>query len=74
MLCLLDACVLIQAHQQYYAIDRVPEFWEWLLHHGKKENIRVPHEIIEDIDVTLGLRPGSETFLRHFEEDPRLNK
>ena len=32
MLHLLDANVLITAHNQYYPIDQVPEFWGWLQH------------------------------------------
>jgi hypothetical protein len=28
---LLDANVLIPAHEDYYTIDRIPHFWEWLL-------------------------------------------
>jgi hypothetical protein len=34
MLYLLDANVLITAHNTYYAIDQVPEFWEWIAHQG----------------------------------------
>lgn len=30
MLYLLDANELITAHNLYYPIDVVPEFWEWL--------------------------------------------
>jgi Domain of unknown function (DUF4411) len=30
MLYLPDASVLITAHNLYYPIDRVPEYWEWL--------------------------------------------
>ncbi len=31
MLYLLDANVLIDADRDYYPIDRVPEFWDWIL-------------------------------------------
>ena len=34
MLYLLDASVLITAYNSYYPIDRVPEYWEWLVHMG----------------------------------------
>ena len=30
LLYLLDANVLIDADRDYYPIDRVPEFWNWL--------------------------------------------
>lgn len=31
MLHILDANILIDANRDYYPMDRVPEFWEWLL-------------------------------------------
>lgn len=49
MLYLLDANVLITAHNSYYAIDRVPEFWEWLVHMGETNRVKIPIEIIEEI-------------------------
>lgn len=49
MLYLLDASVLITAHQNYYPVDRVPEFWDWLQHMGKAGNIKIPLEIYEEI-------------------------
>ena len=49
MLHLLDANVLINANRQYYPLDRVPEFWEWLLHWGLEGLIKVPTEIVEEI-------------------------
>ena len=49
MLYLLDANVLITAHNSYYPIDRVPEFWEWLVHMGETNRVKIPIEIIEEI-------------------------
>ena len=49
MLYLLDANVLIDANRDYYPIGRVDEFWEWLVHHGEKGNIKIPEEIYEEI-------------------------
>jgi Domain of unknown function (DUF4411) len=49
MLYLLDASVLITANNLYYAVDRVPEFWAWLQHHGNAGNIRMPAEIFDEI-------------------------
>ena len=49
MLYLLDANVLITAHNLYYSIDRVPEFWEWLSHVGSDGHIKVPIEVYEEI-------------------------
>ena len=49
MLYLLDASVFITANDSYYAIDRVPEFWEWLRHVGNEGHVKVPLEIYEEI-------------------------
>jgi len=46
---LLDANVLITAKNSYYAFDRVPEFWEWLLHWAEQGAIKMPVEIVEEI-------------------------
>ena len=49
MLFLLDANVLIDANRDYYAINRVPEFWDWLIHHGDLGNVKNPIEIYEEL-------------------------
>lgn len=49
MLYLLDANVLIDANRDYYPIDRVPEFWEWLAHEGSKGRVKIPLEVYEEI-------------------------
>lgn len=49
MLFLLDANVLIDANRDYYPIERVPEFWDWLVHHGEQDNVKIPLEIYEEI-------------------------
>lgn len=49
MLYLLDANVLITAHNNYYPIDRFPEFWDWLAHQGNQGNLKIPVEIYEEI-------------------------
>ena len=46
---LLDANVLITANNSYYPLDRVPEFWEWLLRMGETGQITMPIEMIEEI-------------------------
>lgn len=55
---LLDANVLIDAARDYYPLDRVPEFWEWLLHHAAQGQVKIPLEIYEeakDGDDALGM-------------------
>jgi len=49
VLYLLDANVLITANRLYYPLERVPEFWEWLVHMGRNGQIKVPVEQIEEI-------------------------
>ncbi|CCM79639.1 DUF4411 family protein [Rhizobium mesoamericanum] len=46
---LLDANVLITAHNLYYPIGRFPEFWDWLVHMGNTGEIKIPLEILEEI-------------------------
>ncbi len=48
MLYLLDANTLIDAKRDYYPIDRIPEFWDWLVFQGKEGNIKIPIEIYEE--------------------------
>ena len=49
MLYLLDANVLIDANRDYYPIERVPEFWDWLLHVCRRQQAKVPQEIYEEV-------------------------
>ena len=52
MLYLLDANTLIDAKRDFYPLDKVPEFWEWLEHHGKEGTIKIPHEIYDEFADT----------------------
>jgi len=49
LLYLLDANVLIDANRDYYPMERIPEFWEWLENVGKNGNAAVPLEVHEEI-------------------------
>jgi hypothetical protein len=49
VLYLFDANVLITASNTYYPIDQVPEYWEWPYHQGQSGNIKLPHEIMQEI-------------------------
>jgi len=49
MLYLLDANVLITAHNLYYPIDSVPEFWAWLVHQGGGGDLKMPLENYEEV-------------------------
>lgn len=46
---LLDANVLIDANRDYYPIDRVPEFWDWLADIGRQGLVKLPLEIYEEV-------------------------
>ncbi|MFN3066608.1 DUF4411 family protein [Serratia sp. J2] len=46
---LLDANILIHAHDYYYPQKRVPEFWEWILFHATSGRLKMPREIIDEI-------------------------
>lgn len=49
MLYLLDANVLIDANRDYYPIERVPEFWEWLVYMGKNDKVKIPVEVYDEV-------------------------
>jgi hypothetical protein len=49
MVYLLDANVLMTAHNSYYPIDQIPEYWAWLRHHGSLGNIKIPKEMQEEV-------------------------
>lgn len=46
---LLDANVLIDANRDYYPIERVPEFWEWLLEMAWAGKVKIPQEMFEEV-------------------------
>ena len=52
MLYLLDANTLIDAKRDYYPINRVPEFWSWLVFHGRQGSIKIPIEVYEEFADT----------------------
>ena len=54
MLYLLDANVMIRAHEDYYPIDRIPQFWNWLINQGHNGTVKVPFEIYGEIAVSTG--------------------
>lgn len=49
MVYLLDANVLIDANRDYYSIERVPEFWDWLSHQGETDRVKVVQEIYDEV-------------------------
>ena len=49
MLYLLDANVLIDANRDYYPLERVPEFWNWLVDRGVRLRVKIPLEMYEEV-------------------------
>ncbi len=49
MLYLLDANTLITANNQYYPLDSIPEFWEWIDYHATNGVIKIPVDILDEI-------------------------
>ena len=46
---LLDANVLINAHDQYYPIHRIPQFWNWVIENAKLDQVKMPFEMLEEV-------------------------
>ena len=51
MLYLLDANVLMTAQDAYYPIERVPQFWEWIIDNAKHNRIKIPYEILRELEA-----------------------
>lgn len=41
--------MLITANRLYYPLERVPEYWGWLVHHGKNGHVKLPIEMVEEV-------------------------
>ena len=54
MLYLLDANVLIRAHEDYYPLDRIPQFWDWLAAEATEGHVKMPFEIYSEIATATG--------------------
>ena len=48
---LLDANVLIRADADFYPLDRIPQFWDWLIEQGSDGHVKIPNEIHDEIAV-----------------------
>lgn len=54
MLYLLDANVVIRAHEDYYPLDRVRPFWDWLVIEAEADHVKIPLEIFNEIQPASG--------------------
>lgn len=48
---LVDANVLMRADGDFYPLDRIPQFWEWLVEQGSSGNVKMPAEIHYEIAI-----------------------
>jgi hypothetical protein len=46
---LIDANVLIRANGDYYPIDRIKPFWDWLLAEAEAGRVQMPREIYDEV-------------------------
>lgn len=51
---LLDANVLIRAHEDYYPVDRIPQYWAWLLDKAIAGIIKMPRRIFDEVTPPPG--------------------
>ena len=77
MLYLLDANVLITANNDYYPLGRVPEFWEWLVECGNRQQVKIPVEMYEEIvkgddNLTRWLKGNRDALLLDENVDEKL--
>ena len=61
MLYLLDANTLIDANRDYYPVERVPEFWEWLVFQGDQGSVKIPIEVYEEFADTKDKKGKKDT-------------
>lgn len=73
MLYLLDANTLIDAKRDYYPIERVPEFWEWLVYQGQQGSIKIPVEVYEEFSDTKD-KEGNKDTLATWSEEEKVNE
>jgi hypothetical protein len=55
---LIDADVIIRAHEDYYPIDRIPQFWVWLLEMANAGIIKTPLQIYNEVAPSGGPLPA----------------
>jgi hypothetical protein len=70
---LLDANTLIDAKRDYYPIDRVPEFWNWLVYQGQQDVIKIPIEVYEEFSDTKD-KDGNKDALATWAEEVEVKE
>ena len=77
MLYLLDANVLITANNTYYQLERVRQYWNWLVSCGNLGQLKIPREIYDEIrkgqdDLWDWLKTNRNTLLLNEEVDSHV--
>ncbi len=49
MIYLFDANTLIQAKNEYYPLEHIPQFWDWMVEQGNAGRIKIPFEVFDEI-------------------------
>ena len=79
MLYLLDADTLITAHRTWYALNRVPEFWRWILHLAEAGTVKMPSQIYAEVengndDLAAWMKEVEHKALLRLDEEADLEK
>lgn len=78
MLYLLDANILIDAHRDYYPLDRVPEFWAWLVDCAARQQVKISLENEKEVlagtpdDLIRWMNTNRSVLLLDEKVDPTL--
>jgi hypothetical protein len=79
MIYLLDADSLIRPSNTFYRLNRVPQFWDWLVYQGTLSNVTLPLEQYEEIVTGNGNlvewlkeQESKDALLLEEEADPTL--
>ena len=72
---LIDANVLIYAAANFYALDRIPQFWDWLVDQGTQGNVKIPAEIHYEVargsdDVAAWVKDSAVKAALLLDEEP----
>jgi hypothetical protein len=64
LLYLLDANTIIESSKKYYQFNRVRPFWDWILYHAEKGDLKIPYEIYEE-----NIKGKKDEFVTWFEQE-----
>jgi len=63
LLYLIDANVLIDANNRYYPLNRIPQFWGWVIQQAQAETIKMPIQAIGEIQRYDAIEDSPEDHL-----------